>query len=125
MKNCLFEVKTKELGCHDERIGVYGSYLDNNTGILYFIVFNYESNQFVSIDSNEFIPIEDEVLNEFVPIEDEVLKCKVFEIRYKHPGYKDEHIKFVEGPENDAKKEVAKLNQKSKYDSYYYVEVKY
>lgn len=114
MKNCLFEVKTKELGCHDERIGVYGSYLDNNTGILYFIVFNYESNQFVSIDSNEF-----------VPIEDEVLKCKVFEIRYKHPGYKDEHIKFVEGPENDAKKEVAKLNQKSKYDSYYYVEVKY
>jgi len=115
MKNCLFEVKTKELGCDDERIGVYGSYIDNNTGILYFIVFNYESNDFVSIDSNEF-----------VPIDDEVLKNKVFEIRYRQPGYsKDDHIKFVEGKLTDAKKEVAKLNQKSKYDNYYYVEVKY
>lgn len=60
VKDCLFNVRSKDNQCSNEIIGVYGFYYDQESRNFYFVLWNYELKEFETQCCNNFEIIEDQ-----------------------------------------------------------------
>lgn len=60
VKDCLFNVRSKNSKCSNEIIGVYGFFYDQKTSLGNFILWNYESKEFEAHNCSKFEIIEDQ-----------------------------------------------------------------
>lgn len=58
VKDCLFNVRSKDSQCSNEIIGVYGFYYDYKSREFYFILWNHELKEFETQCCNDFEIIE-------------------------------------------------------------------